>query len=181
MSNTVIGIDLGTTFSAVAWVDETGRVEMIPNGEGETLTPSVVLVENGRFVVGRAAVSQAVARPGDIAICIKCNMGDATYKFQSRYTPEEISAAILHKLVCDAQDRLRRPVTRAVITVPAYFTAGPLAATRKAAEMAGVQVEDLLDEPEAAAIHFAVSKLNEGSACWSATSAAAPTTPPSCK
>src|SRR4051794_15502581 len=109
MSEIVLGIDLGTTFSAAAWVDEAGRVEVIPNREGDRITPSAVLVEGEEFVVGRAALSQAVARPNDVALWIKRHMG-TDFKFQDRYTPEEVSAAILRKLVADSQDHLSRPV-----------------------------------------------------------------------
>ncbi len=161
MSDIVVGIDLGTTFSAIAWVDDTGRVEVIPNREGENITPSVVLVDNGKFVVGRSALNQAIARPNDVAQWIKRQMGES-YLFQDRWTPEEISAEILRKLVTDAQDHLQKPIKRAVVTVPAYFNATQRSMTQKAGDLAGIHVEDPLDEPEAAAIHFGVSNLKDG-------------------
>jgi molecular chaperone DnaK len=161
MTDIVVGIDLGTTFSAMARVTEAGHVEVIPNKEGELITPSAVLVEDGGFVVGRAALGQAMARPGAVAQWIKRNMGE-DYHFQGRFTPEQISAAILGKLKADAEDFLGLPVSRVVITVPAYFTSGPREKTKEAGEMAGLHVEDLLDEPEAAAIHFGITSLQEG-------------------
>jgi molecular chaperone DnaK len=162
VTDIVVGIDLGTTFSAIAWVNEAGVVEVIPNREGSNTTPSVVLAGEQSFVVGQEALNQAIARPNDVAQCIKRLMGDESFRFQDRYRPEEISAEILRKLVHDAQQHLNQEINRAVITVPAYFTATPLAKTKAAGELAGLTVEDLLHEPEAAAIHFGVEQLGEG-------------------
>lgn len=162
MADIVLGIDLGTTFSTAAWVNDVGLVEIIPNREGSNLTPSVVLIDKGRFIVGQEALSQAVARPKDVAQWVKREMGNEGYCFQGQYTPEQISAEILRKMVRDAEDDLDRPIKRAVITVPAYFTATPLEKTKEAGQLAGLQVEDLLHEPEAAAIHFGITDLGDG-------------------
>src|SRR5262245_17827827 len=159
--DTVLGIDLGTTFSAMAWVDETGRVMVLENQEGERTTPSAVLIEGDQFTVGRAALSQAVARSDDVIQWIKRQVGEDV-KVQGRFSPVEISAEILRKLVRDAEERLGRPVRRAVITVPAYFTSTQRELTQRAGELAGLQVEEPLDEPEAAAIDFGVSRLKDG-------------------
>ena len=161
MPEPVVGIDLGTTYSAVAHVSEAGLVEMIPNREGQNTTPSVVLAENGQFVVGQGAASQAVAKPNEVAQCVKRWIGDPDFKFQGIYTPEQISAEILRKLISDAEDYLGQPIKRAVITVPAYFTGSPLAKTKEAGELAGLIVEDLMPEPEAAAIHFGIDRLKD--------------------
>lgn len=160
-SEAVVGIDLGTTFSAIAWVDEQDRLQVVPNAEGDNITPSLALLEGDTFIVGRAAQSQAIARPNDVARCIKRLMGE-DYKFHDRWTPEEISAEILKKLVTDASEHLGRQIKRAVITVPAYFNANQRALTQKAGELAGLKVEETLDEPEAAAIFFGVSTLKDG-------------------
>jgi len=155
----VLGIDLGTTYSAMALADEFGQVEMVLNREESNTTPSVVLVENGEFRVGREAAAQAIAKPDDVVQCIKRKMGDAKYRFQKKYSPEEISAKILEKLVRDAEAHLKHPVKRVVITVPAYFTEPQLRATKEAGQLAGLTVEALLPEPEAAAIHFGIKRL----------------------
>jgi len=162
MADIVLGIDLGTTFSTAAWVNDAGLVEIIPNRQGSHLTPSVVLIDKGRFIVGQEALSQAIARPEDVAQWVKREMGNSGYCFQGQYTPEQISAEILRKIVLDAEDYLDGSIKRAVITVPAYFTATPLEKTKEAGQLAGLEVEDLLHEPEAAAIDFGITDLSDG-------------------
>lgn len=160
MNDIVVGIDLGTTYSAIAWVNEAGLVEVIPNAEGHNTTPSVVLIQNGRFIVGQEAANQALLYPADVVQCIKREIG-SDLRIQGLYTPENISAEILRKLVRDAEAHLGRPIRRAVITVPAYFTDSPKEKTKQAGEKAGLVVEDLLHEPEAAAIFFGIDKLKQ--------------------
>jgi len=161
MDEIVVGIDLGTTYSAMAWVDEQERVQIIPNRENDNITPSVVLVEGDRFTVGKQAQASAISRPGDVARCVKREMG-TDFKFQGRWSPEEISAEILRKMVQDGEEYLGKPIKRAVITVPAYFNATQRARTQKAGERAGLKVEEPLDEPEAAAIYYGASNLKDG-------------------
>lgn len=153
-----VGIDLGTTYSAVAYADATGMVEILVNKEGSNTTPSVLLREGDRFIVGQEAAAQAVLRAEDIVRCIKREMGKP-FLFQGQFSPEQLSAKILEKLVEDASEVLGSPVRRAVITVPAYFVEPQKAATRKAGELAGLDVLSLLPEPEAAALHFGITRL----------------------
>ena len=170
MQEIVVGIDLGTTYSVIAWTDpNTNRPEVISNSEGELSTPSVVLVEtDGNMVVGDDAVRMQSVGDNDARTVrmIKRNMGtDWTCFANTTYTktPEEISAAILRKLVNDAERELGDKVIKsAVISVPAYFDNDPREATLKAGQMAGLEVRQLLDEPVAASFMFGIEKLKEG-------------------
>ena len=162
MSEIVLGIDLGTAMSLAACVDEADLVHVIPSREGNLMTPSVVLFEDGRTVVGQEALNQAVVKSGQVAQWIKRKMGEPEYRFQGKYTAAEVSAEVLRKIVVDAQDYLQQPIRRAVITVPAYFTKTPREQTMEAGRLAGLVVEDLLNEPEAAAVHFGVDRLDDG-------------------
>ncbi len=155
----VVGIDLGTTYSVVATMED-GRVVVIDNREGRQTTPSVVFFQNARLddvIVGDPAVFSLANDPSRVVRGIKRNMG-TDYKFPidgQSYTPEEISAAILKKLKTDAEAYLNEAVTDAVITVPAYFGPQQRDATKRAGELAGLTVRAILAEPIAAAIDFA--------------------------
>ncbi len=165
-----VGIDLGSTYSSIAWCNpQTNRPEVLPNAEGELSTPSIVLVEpGGNMIVGSPALS--VQYEGDNAKrtvrMIKRNMGTNWKCFPNKpytKTPEEISAAILKKLVDDAARFLGvSKIDGAVITVPAYYDNDPRVATMKAAQIAGIEVKQLLDEPVASAIVFGVENLKHG-------------------
>jgi molecular chaperone DnaK len=153
----VVGIDLGTTFSAIAALDEFGRPVTIPNRDGELLTPSAVLIADGEVVVGQPALDVSLEQPDRVATLIKRHMGqpDLGRSVAGRqFRPETLSAIILRKLVQDAESRLG-PIQRAVITVPAYFDDTRRKATHDAGRIAGLEVLDILDEPSAAALAYA--------------------------
>lgn len=160
----VIGIDLGTTNSCVA-VMEGGEPTVIANQEGARTTPSVVgFAKNGERLVGQLAKRQAVSNPENTVISIKRHMG-TDYKVNiegKQYTPQEISAMILQKLKADAEAYLGETVTKAVITVPAYFTDSQRQATKDAGQIAGLEVMRIINEPTAAALAYGVDKEESG-------------------
>ncbi len=157
MSKT-IGIDLGTTNSCVA-VYEGGEAKVIANPEGERTTPSVVAFKNGDIIVGGAAKRQMVVNPDTIR-SIKRLMGtDKKVKANGKeYTPEEVSAMILSDLKKTAENYLGENVTKAVITVPAYFNDAQRQATKNAGKIAGLEVERIINEPTAAALAYGLDK-----------------------
>ncbi|MDR1782409.1 MAG: molecular chaperone DnaK [Bacilli bacterium] len=154
----IIGIDLGTTNSCVS-VMENGEAKVIPNPEGNRTTPSVVAFKNGERIVGEAAKRQ-VATNKNTVISIKREMGtNHKVKIEDKeYTPQEISAFILQYLKGYAEDYLGEKVTKAVITVPAYFNDAQRQATKDAGKIAGLDVERIINEPTAAALAFGIDK-----------------------
>ncbi len=167
MREKIIGIDLGTTNSCAA-VLEGGSPEVITNSEGERITPSVVAFsESGERLVGRLAKRQAITNPGNTIASIKREMGtDYRVKIsvdgkQTDYTPEQISAMILQKLKADAESHLGGKVTKAVITVPAYFNDSQRQATKDAGSIAGLEVMRIINEPTAAALAYGLDKEHE--------------------
>jgi molecular chaperone DnaK len=151
-----IGIDLGTTNSAMAWVDESGRSQMMQNAEGELITPSIVFFSESEVVVGKNARSAIVAHPEMVAQWVKRDMGAPFYSHPIRghyLPPEVIQACVLRKLKADVT-RVLGPETRAVITVPAYFDELRRKSTADAGDMAGLRVLDIVNEPTAAALAF---------------------------
>ncbi|MCS6850896.1 MAG: Hsp70 family protein [Gemmataceae bacterium] len=165
----VVGIDLGTTYSAIATLDERGQPITLPNREGEMLTPSAVLIDGDTAVVGQAALDVALERPQDVATLIKRRMGYASYgrPVAGRdFRPETLSALILRKLVQDAEHRVG-PIRQAVITVPAYFDDTRRKATKDAGRIAGLDVLDILDEPTAAALAYSYRPPEGGAAAAS--------------
>ncbi|MDQ1001451.1 molecular chaperone DnaK [Neobacillus niacini] len=157
----IIGIDLGTTNSCVA-VLEGGEPKVIPNPEGNRTTPSVVAFKNGERQIGEVAKRQAVTNPNTI-MSIKRHMG-TDYKVEvegKNYTPQEMSAIILQYLKSYAEDYLGEPVTKAVITVPAYFNDAERQATKDAGRIAGLEVERIINEPTAAALAYGLDKTDE--------------------
>ena len=156
----IIGIDLGTTNSCVS-VIEGGEPTVITNSEGSRTTPSVVaFTKDGERLVGQLAKNQAVQNPDKTVISIKRHMG-SDYKVDidgKKYTPQEISAMILQKLKGDAEAYLGEKVTDAVITVPAYFTDSQRQATKDAGQIAGLNVQRIINEPTAAALAYGVDK-----------------------
>ena len=160
----IIGIDLGTTNSAVA-VMEGGSPVIIPNSEGNRTTPSVVAFsKDGERLVGETAKRQAITNPDRTISSIKREMG-SDYKTKDidgkKYSPEEISAMILQKLKADAEKYLNDTVTNAVITVPAYFTDAQRQATKDAGKIAGLTVDRIINEPTAASLAYGLDKEHD--------------------
>ena len=156
----LIGIDLGTTNSCVAFM-ENGRATVIPSAEGALTTPSVVAFsKNGERLVGQAAKRQAVTNPDRTFSSVKREMGsDKTYLVdEKKYRPQELSAMILQKLKMDAEEYIGESVTDAVITVPAYFTDAQRQATKDAGMIAGLNVLRIINEPTAAALAYGFDK-----------------------
>ncbi|MFB6252329.1 MAG: molecular chaperone DnaK [Halobellus sp.] len=155
-SNKILGIDLGTTNSAFA-VMEGGDPEIIVNSEGERTTPSVVAFDDGERLVGKPAKNQAVKNPEQTVQSIKRHMGEEGYSVEldgEEYTPEQVSAMILQKIKRDAEEYLGDDVEKAVITVPAYFNDRQRQATKDAGEIAGFDVERIVNEPTAASMAY---------------------------
>ena len=162
----IIGIDLGTTNSAVA-VMEGGTSTIIPNSEGNRTTPSIVAFsKDGERLVGETAKRQAITNPDRTIASVKREMGTdwKTPEIDGKtYTPEEISAMILQKLKSDAENYLNDTVTNAVITVPAYFTDAQRQATKDAGQIAGLKVDRIINEPTAAALAYGMDKETDQS------------------
>ena len=154
----IIGIDLGTTNSAVS-VMEGGEAKVITNPEGNRTTPSVVSFKNGERIVGDAAKRQVVTNPNS-AVSVKRFIGtNEKINLEGKdYTPEEISAMILGYMKSYAEDYLGEKVTKAVITVPAYFNDAQRQATKNAGQIAGLEVERIINEPTAAALAYGMDK-----------------------
>ncbi len=159
----VVGIDLGTTNSCIA-VQEGDQTTIIPNNEGARTTPSVVaFTKDGERLVGQLAKRQAIVNADRTIMSIKREMG-TEYRVNidgKKYTPQEISAMILQKLKRDAEDYLGEPVTKAVITVPAYFTDAQRQATKDAGAIAGLEVLRIINEPTAACLAYGENKKEE--------------------
>ena len=151
-----VGIDLGTTYSAMAWVDESNKSVLIPNAEGDLLTPSVVLFEDQAIIVGKEAKKVAVMNAERVAVCVKRDMGRPVYSkpIRGQYLPPEvIQSYILKKLRADVAKSIG-PEFQTIITVPAFFDEPRRKATYDAGVMAGLKVLDILNEPTAAALAF---------------------------
>jgi molecular chaperone DnaK len=154
---TVFGIDLGTTYSCIAYVDEYGKPVVVPNSEGDRTTPSVVQFEGNNRVVGKEAKNSAVLNPSQVVEMVKRSMGEADWRFNyngTDYTAEEISSYILRKLADDTEQYLGRPVKDVVITCPAYFGIAQREATARAGQLAGFNVREIINEPTAAAVMY---------------------------
>lgn len=160
-----VGIDLGTTFSAVATVSERGHPVVVENAEGEHTTPSVVYFpESGEPIVGAEAKEYQAVGEADVASFFKRDMGDPDFYqvFRGRrYSPTELSAIVLKKLKSDAEASLGQKVDAAVITVPAYFNNGQRNATMAAAKAAGLRVLRIINEPTAAAIAYGLKTKSD--------------------
>lgn len=156
-----IGIDLGTTFSAVAFVDRTGRPMVLKNSDGNPITPSVICFNGGPPLVGEEAKEMQALGDANIASFFKRSMGDPGFilEFDGKtYTPTDLSAIVLKKLKADAEKELEDRVTSAVITVPAYFNNFQRQATIKAGEKAGLEVLRIINEPTAAALAYGLDR-----------------------
>ncbi|MFF7675338.1 Hsp70 family protein [Actinacidiphila glaucinigra] len=158
----VVGIDLGTTYSAVAVADRTGTASIVRNREGENITPSVVMFQGDVVVVGSQAKRSAATAPDHVVQFVKRYMGEPTPVYTSEsgtpFRPEEISALILKRLKEDAEMMLGEPVERAVITVPAYFDDARRKATQDAGRIAGLEVLRIVNEPTAAALAYGLDQ-----------------------
>ena len=162
MSNKIIGIDLGTTNSCVA-VREGGETKVITNAEGARTTPSVVAFKGDEIQVGDVAKRQAITNPNTVS-SIKRHMGDANYRVTingKKYSPQEISAMVLQNLKATAEAYLGEKVTKAVITVPAYFNDAQRQATKDAGKIAGLEVMRIINEPTAAALAYGIDKTEK--------------------
>ncbi len=158
-----VGIDLGTTFSVVAYVDASGRPMSIPNRSGELLTPSAIAFEEDRIVVGREAIRGSSLEPETFADCFKLDMGQATFRRKvadQSIPPEVLSAFLLARLKEDAEARIGL-FKKVVITVPAFFDEGRRKATQDAGKLAGLEVLDIINEPTAAAVAFGYHKISQ--------------------
>ncbi|APZ96777.1 Hsp70 family protein [Fuerstiella marisgermanici] len=152
-----VGIDLGTTYSAIAYLDDNGDPTLAPNADGRTITPSVVLLDDDRVVVGPSFERISVASPDQIVEAIKREMGNKDYHViyqNKKLTPEFVSALILKKMKQDAE-KVIGPISNAVITVPYYFNDVRRKATQDAGRIAGLNVIDIINEPTAATLAYA--------------------------
>lgn len=166
MSRKIFGIDLGTTYSCISYVDEFGKPVIIPNSEGELTTPSVVYFESpSNVVVGRTAKEHSDIFPERVVSCIKRSMGSDVWECECDgiiYKPQEISAFILRKLAADAAAAIDGSVEDVVITCPAYFGVNQKGATRQAGELAGLNVRYIIPEPTAAALAYLAERRENG-------------------
>lgn len=160
----VVGIDLGTTNSVIAWMKPDGSTEVIPNAEGGRVTPSIVaFTKTGEIIVGEPAKRQMILNSERTIKSIKRKMG-SDYKVKiddKQYTPQEISALILKKMKKDAEQYLNGEIKRAVITCPAYFNDAQRQATKEAGQIAGFEVLRIINEPTAAALAYGLDKKKE--------------------
>jgi molecular chaperone DnaK len=159
-----IGIDLGTTYSRIAYLDSTGRPICLPNSHGDVLTPSAVLVADDHVMIGSDAVSGAVLTPENYADCFKRDMGHPAFRrplHGKPVLPEVLSALVLEQLKRDAERRLG-PIEKTVITVPAYFDEVRRKATQDAGRLAGWDVLDIINEPAAAALSGGIDRILPG-------------------
>jgi molecular chaperone DnaK (HSP70) len=155
----IFGIDLGTTYSSIACVDEFGKTVVLPNAENQNVTPSVVFFDGDNVVVGEVAKESSKLYPHDVVSFVKRSMGEANFIFEHNgksYRAEEISSFIIRKIVQDAENSLGTPggIKDVVITCPAYFGINEREATRRAGEIAGFNVRQIINEPTAAAIAY---------------------------
>ncbi len=161
----IVGIDLGTTASAISYINVYGKPEIIPNREGDRTTPSVIFFEaDGMPIVGKEARNLALVEPSRVVRFIKREMGNPSYRFNvdgRDYFPEDLSAIILRKLKNDAEAYLGQEVCKAVISVPAYFKDAQRECTRQAGEIAGLDVVRIINEPTAAALAYGLERSEE--------------------
>lgn len=162
---TIVGIDLGTTFSAIAYINQHGKPEVLPNREGDRTTPSVIYFEeDGNPIVGKEARNQAIIEPRRTVRFVKREMGNPSFRFNvdgKDYFPEDLSAMVLKKIKNDAEAVLAKEITKAVISVPAYFKDAQREATRQAGKIAGLDVIRIVNEPTAAALAYGLEKAGD--------------------
>jgi len=167
MDKKVYGIDLGTTYSCIAYVDEYGKPSVIANSDNELTTPSVVYFETPEnIVVGSAAKEVSEIYPEQVVSTVKREMGNPDWSFEyngKEYTPQEISSFILEKVAKEAKENIGEEIEDVVITVPAYFGVNEKEATKQAGELAGLNVLAIIPEPTAAAIAYGLDNKDEDS------------------
>ena len=162
-----VGIDLGSTFSVVSYVKTDGNVEVIPNSEGNRITPSVFAFDdNLQFMVGELATDYETLDPNNVVRLVKREMSsgfEKTFNFRNNFkmSPVQISSEILKKLKNDAENYLGEKITEAVITVPAYFNNSEREATKASGELAGLKVLRIINEPTAASLAYGLDKQND--------------------
>lgn len=160
-----VGIDLGTTYSAVAVVDEYGKAVVLKNADGQTTTSSSVFFDAPSFVVGETALQSTITDPDKVAQFVKRFIGQPNYRVHIEgkdYSPEFVSALILRKIVQDAENELGgERITKAVVTVPAYFTENQRHATLEAGQLAGLEVLRIINEPTAAALSYGINQRGD--------------------
>ena len=162
--NKIFGIDLGTTYSSIAYVDDYGKPIVVPNAENQHLTPSVVFFDEGNIVVGDVAKESSKLYPDEVVSFVKRSMGESNFVFEydsKTYRAEEISSYIIRKVVQDAEQHLGMKINDIVITCPAYFGINEREATRMAGEIAGYNVRQIINEPTAAAIAYGSAESSE--------------------
>lgn len=161
----IIGIDLGTTFSVGAWVDENGIAHVANSREGGNSTPSVVMFDENEIIIGKEAKNNAELAPENVVQFVKRNMGDKGYSFltedDKEFSAEEISAMILRRIKEDCETCIGEPVTEAVITVPAYFSDAQRQSTMDAGKIAGLNVRAIINEPTAAALAYGAAQAGD--------------------
>jgi len=160
----IFGIDLGTTYSSIAYVDEYGKPVVVPNSENQHLTPSVVFFDEGNIVVGDIAKESSKIYPDEVVSFVKRAMGEPNFLFDydsKTYRAEEISSYIIRKVIQDAEQNLGEKITDVLITCPAYFGINEREATKKAGEIAGYNVHQIINEPTAAAIAYGTAESSE--------------------
>lgn len=163
-ASAIFGIDLGTTYSCIAYVDEYGRPTTIANAEGARTTPSVIFFDEENRIVGQEAKNNAVIFPNEVVEMVKRQMGQPHWVFfyeGTEYSAEEISSYILRKVVGDAETALGVSVSDVVITCPAYFGINEREATARAGEIAGLNVRSIINEPTAAAIAYGLHETQD--------------------
>ncbi|MFQ5650996.1 MAG: Hsp70 family protein [bacterium] len=159
----IVGIDLGTYNSAVAYINKHGGIEVLPNAEGDQLTPSVVFFDGDEVIVGKIAKQNAIVEGEKVVTSIKRDMGKTDFDFEhngKKYTPPEVSSFILRKLKDDAKARLGEEVEEAVITVPAHFDQAQRKMTEEAAALAGLKIKQIINEPTAAALAYGLDNID---------------------
>ncbi|RLC16944.1 MAG: Hsp70 family protein, partial [Deltaproteobacteria bacterium] len=153
----IYGIDLGTTYTSIAVVDEYGKPVIIPNSDNQHITPSVVFFDGDNVVVGEVAKENSKIYPNEVVSFIKRSMGEPDFLFEyngKTFRAEEISSFIIRKMVQDAEQYSGRKISDVVITCPAYFGINEREATRRSGEIAGYNVRQIINEPTAAAIAY---------------------------
>ncbi len=163
-STTVFGIDLGTTYSCIAYVDEYNRPSVVPNSAGDRTTPSVVQFDGDERIVGKEAKNSSLLYPDSTVELIKREMGSKEYTYyynDQKYTPEEISSYVVRKVVQDAAQYTGKDIKDVVITCPAYFGIPEREATARAGTIAGLNVRSIINEPTAAAIAYGMHEQDD--------------------
>jgi molecular chaperone DnaK len=164
LANKVFGIDLGTTYSCISYVDQFNQAVVVPNQDGDPTTPSAVMINaDGTYAVGKSAKNELATNPDRVVVLVKRHMGEPDWRFSldgHEYSAAQVSSKILEALVLDARNNTGEAVEDVVITVPAYFGNTEREATRAAGQIAGLNVVDIINEPTAAAFTYGFAKAD---------------------